>query len=117
MNTRKSPKILASDLVRRSTCAIRVSAVIADKRGIFSWGHNHSGLTGLGEHAEVHAIKRANKHRLYGATIYVAGVYERGTLVKAKPCPACQALIDKYHLETLYRAKSGKWETVPIRRG
>ena len=60
------PRQLAVDLLPRSTCLVQVAAVIADKRGIFSWGWNSSGVTGYGEHAEAAAIRRANKRRLRG---------------------------------------------------
>lgn len=104
------PRVLAIDLLPRSTCSVRVASVVTDAGGnIISWGWNHSGPSGYGLHAEHHAILRANKARLWYGTIYVAGRYDRGTLVNSKPCKACQGLISKYKMDVVYRAKSGDW--------
>src|SRR5689334_8953855 len=90
---------LASEILARSSCAVQVGAAIADKHGIFSWGWNSSGPDGYGQCAEQHAIARANRRRLTGATIYVAGVRRRnGRFVTSKPCGTCQRLIDKHRL-------------------
>lgn len=106
----RDPRELAVDLLPRSTCLIKVAAVVCDASGnIISWGWNHSGPTGMGLHAERHAIIRANHARLWYGAIYVAGKYARGTLVNSKPCVKCQELIDKFKLDVFYRDKSGKW--------
>ena len=111
----RDPRELAIDLIPRSICQTRVAAVVCDASGnIISWGWNSSGPTGLGLHAEVHAIRRANRNRLWYGTVYVAGAYDRGTLVKAKPCEKCQQLIDKFNMEVFYRDKSGRWNHVPL---
>lgn len=106
------PRDLVIDLIPRSICQIRVAAVIADKWGISSWGWNGVS-SGYGEHAEAAAIRRSNRKRLKGSTIYVAGEWrDRERAVKSKPCEACQALIDKWGLKVVYRDKDGVWNTM-----
>ena len=106
------PRQLAIDLLPRSVCSVKVASVIVDKfYYIVSYGWNHSGPTGMGQHAECHAILRANRNRLGLGTIYVAGQYLRGTLVNAKPCKECQKLIDKYYMSVVYRDKLGVWKS------
>lgn len=91
-----SPMRLAFDLLDRSSCAVRVAAVIADKDGIFSWGWNSSGRDGLGEHAEAAAIRRANRKRLKGAILYVVAQRARSKrILLARPCPDCERLVRK----------------------
>lgn len=108
----RDPSELAEDLVHRSICAVQVAAVIADKDGIFSWGWNHVG-SGYGTHAESHAIQRANKQRLHGATIYVAARRQRTTNpITAKPCEDCQRLIDKWQLKVKWRDPSNQWQSI-----
>lgn len=110
MNKPSDPRELAIDLLPRSICTVQVAAVITDAGGnILSWGWNHSGPKGLGQHAEHHAIIRSNRNRLWYGFIYVAGQYKRGPLVTAKPCEHCQTMIDNYHMDVLYRDKGGKW--------
>lgn len=107
------PRQLALDLIPRSTCCVKVAAVVCDAGdNIISWGWNHSGPSGMGLHAEAHAIQRANHARLWYGTVYVAGQYSRGTNVNSKPCVDCQPLIDKYRMDVMYRDKSGKWRDV-----
>lgn len=104
------PRDLAVDLLPRSPSSIRVSSVIADKWGIISWGWNGPGATGYGEHAERAAIRRANRNRLRGATIYVAGAYrDKNKIVCARPCESCRPLVDKYDLNVIYRDRDGRW--------
>lgn len=113
MNKFVSPRDLAIDLLPRSTCKVRVAAVITDLYGrIISWGWNHPGPQGMGVHAEIHAISRANKVRLGGGIIFVAGVRKNGALVPARPCSACQKVIAKYRMIYNYRAKDGGWDVV-----
>lgn len=103
------PRQLALDLIPRSICAVKVAAVIADRQGIFSWGWNNSG-DGFGEHAEAAAIRRANKKRLEGSTIYIAGLRDRNSKpVNSKPCPACERLVKKWGLIVVYRDSYGGW--------
>jgi pyrimidine deaminase RibD-like protein len=105
------PRQLAIDLLPRSLCQVRVAAVIADSRGIFSWGWNFPGFTGFGMHAEAHAIMRANRGRLKGSTVYVAGERHRnGKYVLAKPCEDCQRRIHKAGIRAAYyRDADGVW--------
>jgi deoxycytidylate deaminase len=101
---------LAVDILERSRCSVMVGAAIADNNGIFAWGWNSEGFDGHGLHAEVHAILRANKRRLAGATIYVASVRQRNhKTITSKPCYDCQKLIDKWNLSVRWRDKNGEW--------
>lgn len=110
-----SPTEIAETILQRSTCAVQVGACIIDTWGrVLSWGWNHSGQDGLGEHAEMHALGRANKVRLYGAVrIYVAAQRRRnGKPVLALPCSECQMLISKYRMGVTYRDGRGVWRVV-----
>lgn len=101
---------LATDILERSICSIRVGAAIEDASGILAWGWNSEGFDGYGMCAEAHAIRRANRKRLLGSTIYVAGKRSRnGKFVPAKPCPECQKLIDKWELRVVWRDNTGDW--------
>lgn len=110
MKKPSSAKQLAIDILARSTCLVQVGAAIADARGIFSWGWNSAGPDGFGLHAEGHAIFRANRRRLRGATICVASRWRSsGKLTPAKPCADCERLIRKWNLKVYYRDRSGQW--------
>lgn len=116
MNTNRSPGELAIDLCYRSSCRIKMAAVITDKNGrIFAWGWNSSG-NGSGMHAEQHAVERANRKRLAGSKITVAGVRSvNHKFVYSKPCEKCLAKIllsGIRHIEFL--KKDGEWEIVKI---
>ena len=101
---------LAIDIYSRSHCAVRVGAAIEDNYGIYSWGWNSEGPSGFGQCAEKHAIARANKARLLGSTIYVAGQRRRNSkAVTSKPCGSCQKLIDKWELNVYWRNHDGRW--------
>jgi len=103
------PRQLAIDLLARSPCSVQVAAVITDRHGIFSWGWNSIG-DGFGEHAEIAAIRRANKKRLDGAVIWVASRRRKsGNTVISKPCEHCQALINAWGLCEVWRDKDGEW--------
>lgn len=106
------PRQLVIDLLPRSICSVQVAAVIADSHGILSWGWNNVG-EGYGQHAENHAIWRANKRRLAGAaTIYVASRRMRGfgpKAINSRPCEECMKLIGKYDLDVVFRAADGEW--------
>lgn len=97
-------------VIQRSRCRVQVAAIIvASNDDIIQLGWNNMG-TGLGIHAECHAISRADKERLPGATIYVAAKRrDRRKSTLAKPCEACQALIDKWGLRVVYRDGEGIW--------
>lgn len=71
-----------------------MAAVIFDNHGVFSWGWNYvDGIKSV--HAEIHAINRANRRRLAGATIAVAGIQNsNGKLLLSLPCPACRRRIE-----------------------
>ena len=104
------PRQLAVDLLPRSTCSVQVSAVIADRHGIFSWGWNGVG-TGYGEHAEAAAIRRANKRRLRGSIIYVVARRQKsGNSIYTRPCDDCMALLRAYRVRmVIYREKDNYW--------
>lgn len=104
------PRVLASDILERSTCQVQVGAAIADVNGrIISWGWNSVG-NGFGEHAEAAAIRRANRSRVRGGTIYIASKRERnGKVVPSKPCEDCQELINGYDIRAIWRDKDGRW--------
>jgi cytidine deaminase len=106
------PRQLAVDLLPRSTCSVKVAAVLVDKWGhIFAWGWNNSGPIGYGQCAERHAIIRANKKRLRGSKIYVAGTRSRNLKpVPSKPCEYCQKLLDHYGVKAVYRDSDGSWK-------
>lgn len=109
MNKNRDPKEIAEAMIKRSICMISVGACIATKDSVHSWGHNHVGFDGRGEHAEASAIRRSNKKRIIGQTIYVAGEYRNANFVNAKPCEECQKLIDKFNLKVVWRNKRGEW--------
>lgn len=108
----RDPRELAVDLLPRSTCSIKCAAVIADKWGILSWGSNHVGFDGFGQHAEAEAIRRSNRKRLKGATIYVAAERTRnGKSVPARPCMDCFRLICKNEIKRVwFRDNDNKWK-------
>jgi deoxycytidylate deaminase len=104
------PRDLVLKLLSRSTCAVQVASVIADDHGVFSWGHNHVGFDGFGMHAECDALRRANKKRLQGSTIYIASVRKRsGNVLMSKPCVECQDLLRAWGIEAVWRDKTGEW--------
>lgn len=96
------PKQLAVDISERSNCRVKVGAVLADKKGIFSWGWNNMG-DGLGCCAERHAIARANPKRLKGSSIFVWGTHRKtGNPIPAKPCRQCESFIIFYGIKTVH---------------
>lgn len=107
----KDPRELAVKMMKRSNCAVRVGAVITDKRGIVCWGWNSMGPDGYGMHAEHHAIWRANPTRLPGAKVYVASERTRnGKIVTSRPCPDCYALLKKVGINRMeWRDQFGGW--------
>lgn len=110
MDTRKSPKEIATTLLHRSCCMVKVAAVIEDGYGLHGWGWNSSGPDGYGMCAEMHAIIRSNKKRLEGSTIYVAGQWrDSDKVVPSKPCKRCSILIAKWKMNVWWRDKGGVW--------
>ena len=106
----KSPKEVCLNLLKRSDCNVQVAAVLSDKHGIFAWGWNHSGPSGMGEHAEENCLKRASHKRANGAVMWIAGRYRKSkNTVNSSPCAFCWSLLKncKY---VCYRAKDGSWK-------
>ena len=103
---------LLNKMIQRSICQVQVAALLVNPDfTIISTGWNHMGFNGLGEHAEVAAVRRCYKLNLPQSTIYVAAVRLRnGNIVTAKPCEACQRLLDKYAIKVVYRDKDGVWK-------
>jgi deoxycytidylate deaminase len=106
------------DILHRSTCRVRVGAVIVSQDGkLLSYGWNHVG-DGYGCHAEVHAMTRAPWRMLKNSTIYVAGFRPgksatgKGNYVNSKPCVNCQAMIDSAMIETVIVYNRNVWEVV-----
>lgn len=109
MNTRLDPQELVVELLKRSTCSVQVAAVLADKHGVFSWGWNSSGKTGMGEHAEAMCLRRANPRRIASSTLYVAARRKKsGRAVLACPCKQCMPIVSKC-LAIRWREKNGTW--------
>jgi pyrimidine deaminase RibD-like protein len=105
----RDPRELVIDLLPRSICSVQVAAVLADSFGIFSWGWNSVG-SGTGEHAEAAAVRRANKRRLEGATLYVASRRKRNSkTINSKPCDECSLIIRSWNLKVVYRDADGTW--------
>lgn len=114
MKTSICPRQLALDLCERSICKVKMAAVLSDPDGrIFAWGWNHPGPDSLGMHAEEMALSRANRTRVRGATITVAG-FRRRNLVKSRPClEKCFPRIVKAGVARVeYHTKEGVWKTM-----
>lgn len=113
MNTNIDPADLAELMMDRSTCSVQVGAVVVDSHGIFGWGWNHMG-SGFGEHAEVACIKRSNKKRMKGATLWVASQRKKnGKPVFSRPCEKCQGWIESTGIKTVYwRDSDHSWRTL-----
>lgn len=113
---KSNPSDLAVDLLNRSVCAVQCASVIFDRYGIFSWGWNSAGSDGLGEHAEASAIRRANRARLAGASIAIAGRRKRNNkIVVAFPCTDCAARLSKVGVRDVWvQSKFGEWQRVFI---
>lgn len=78
--------------------SFRTGAVIFDKKGVISEGWSHNGVLQLTRyrsiHAEVHAILRAPRESLRGASISVATIRGKsGNVGLGKPCLFCQELL------------------------
>ena len=103
----RDPRKLAIALLSRSICQVQVAAVLADSHGIFSWGWNSVG-SGLGEHAEAAAFRRASKRRLEWATLCVAAK-RKGRIVLSRPCSECEHLIRKWGIRTVWYRSGNEW--------
>lgn len=104
------PRELVTALLRRSICMVQVAALLEDRYGVYAWGWNHSGADGMGQHAEMHCLSRANWKRLRGSTLYVAARRKRnGRLVTAKPCIGCAVVLAPFLLRVVYRDGNGVW--------
>ena len=113
MNTKLDPRELVASLCNRSSCRIKMAAVLSDRWGVFAWGWNGSGYDGMGQHAEEHAIGRANKNRLKGATITIAGKGRKP--VCSFPCiNRCLPLILKKRIKYIvFQDADGGWNVSP----
>ncbi len=107
----RDPREVVEQILNRSVCAVKVGAVISDKWGIHSWGWNSSGQTGMGEHAEAHAIRRGNRDRMGSSTLWVAAARSRrngNKVITARPCEGCQRIIGCLN-RIIYRDGEGRW--------
>ena len=116
MNTAQDPRDLALALTSRSDLRVyRVGAVIYDNHGVISWGWNYWISRGGGKFeticAERYAIRRANRKRLRGATIVVAGVRRgNGAEFLTRPCEKCFSEILKRGIRrVVYSIGPGRW--------
>lgn len=110
-----TPRQLAIDLLDRSICCVQVAAVLSDIDGrIFAWGWNNSGISGMGQHAEQHAIMRANRARLKESTLTTAAKRRKsGNTVISLPCFDCMQILVKAKIGNIeYRNKQGEWCTI-----
>lgn len=107
----KDPRDLAEALLSRSSCAVQVAAVLTDRHGVHGWGWNNSGRDGMGEHAEVACLRRANRRRALASTLYVAAQRARnGRTVTARPCIGCMAWITRFGVgRVVWRDANGGW--------
>ena len=107
----QDPTDVCLGLLDRSPCSVQVAACVVDKWGIYGWGWNSVGPTGLGEHAEAATMRRANPRRLSQSTLYIAARRARnGRCVTSRPCLMCQPLIRRVG-RVIYRDSGGKWIT------
>ena len=115
MNTKTNPTDLAFDLLPRSICRVQMSAVLYDKHGIFSWGWNSVG-SGYGNHAECHCISRANRDRVKGSVITVAGRRLKSkNLVFSLPCALCMERIIRVGIKRIeFHDKVGIWRRLEL---
>ena len=115
MKKPSNPIEIALAMVSRSTCNVRVGAVIWDSAGIISWGWNSAGPSGMGQCAEIHALLRANRSRLANSSIAIAGKRKASTVVTSFPCEKCFARLQKYKLSTVYiEQKDSQWIKIYI---
>lgn len=108
MRKDKSLIDLVRMIAKRSTCNIQVGAIIFDRKGIFAWGWNSAGPTGMGLCAERHAIKRCNLDRINNSYILVLSL-RKNRIITSRPCKKCQSVIDKFGLVVIYY-ENGLWK-------
>jgi tRNA(Arg) A34 adenosine deaminase TadA len=86
---------LLNKMIARSTCSIQVACLLVDNYyNDITTGWNNCGFSGYGEHAEAMCIRRANRSRLAGSTMYIASRRARnGKMLNSRPCLECQKLI------------------------
>ena len=109
MRTNLIPWDLANDLIHRSSCRVKMAAVITDKDDrIFSWGWNHCGPDGMGMCAERFAIQRSNPKRLAGSTISIRGWngVNKSVSLPCKQCYDTLMIAGVEYIECLNRAKT-----------
>ena len=122
MNTAEAREI-AIKFLDCSPCKIQMAAVIWNDNGIISTGWNHANGNG-GIHAERDAIDRAEKAKLSGARLTVAGRRKKnGKWVLSRPCelkeryhhPSCLELALACGINTVeHITKSGDWITMRL---
>lgn len=120
MNTRQDPRELAHYLARRvrdyHSCRYQIGAVLEDRAGkIFSWGWSHKDNLRPSIHAEHHALLRANKVRVRGAVMYIAGL-RRYTerIILARPCLHCLARIVAFDVSKVVYSIPLGWESINL---
>ena len=112
MNLNKPPKQVLEKLLDRSRCQVQVAALLMDKVGIFAWGWNSEGQTGLGEHAEMAAMRRCNFHRVPKAVMWIAARRKKSqNPVNSRPCGACWPAVSRCAY-VVYRNKAGEWKII-----
>jgi len=111
------PRVLSEQLVQRSLCRVQMASVIHDSHGIFAWGWNNVGANGLGEHAECCAIRRANRSRLKGSHVTVAGIRKKSRrTVISLPCMDCMVALKRSQIRWVtYHDKHGDWKTIDLK--
>lgn len=108
----KDPKQLVEKLLKRSDCRVQVACCLSDKKGIFAWGNNHAGFDGMGCHAEIAALQKANPKRVSGAVLWVAGRRKKSkNSVNSRPCAGCWPAV-KQCLYVVYRDKDSTWKVL-----
>ena len=118
MNTHKDPKEIARALCRRSDLrSFQHGAVLFDGHGVFAWGWSNFRSKRSNEFrtlcAERHALQRANKRRLGGALLVVAGIRRKsGTLILSKPCALCEKAIREAGIKTVIFSDQEVWRQV-----
>jgi len=132
---------IARVVASRSTCLRRrYGAVIVKDRVIVSTGYNGAprGATNcidtgrcvrkelnvpagqryelcVAVHAEQNAIINGSPERMKGATIYITGIEEDGSLAEGKPCLLCRRMIRNAQIEeVVYYNKKGEIVKVHI---
>lgn len=97
----------------KSSYKISVGAVLVHRNKIVSRGYNVVYSTGRKNmdslHAEVAAIKKADKNKHKGGTIIVGRRNRRGELALAKPCKYCEAYMKKMGIKKVWYSSDDGW--------